>query len=165
MLQPRGVAHPSIGKSIEDSISRGASRELARRRGQNNSDLPQEDMAFRVLLIAMLAVIASGFGVSPLNAQDRMGRRQALTASAAAIAGFGLAGAAQAADVRKANQEAIGVSRVEKLSQGVGAAGVQKPVKLSYGYEGKSSVLGPNGAIGNAGPNGFWAGGEAPTKK
>ena len=125
-------------------------------------------MSVRLLLVAAMAVCAAGFGMPPLNnAQERMGRRQALAASAA-IAGFGFAGSASpvfAAEIRKANQDAIGVSRVEKLSQGVGAKGVQKPVKLSYAYEGKTSVIGPNGAIGNAGPNGFWAGGEVPKKK
>ena len=34
------------------------------------------------------------------------------------------------------------------------------PVKLSYGYQEKTSVLGPGGAVGNSGPNGFFAGGE-----
>jgi len=106
----------------------------------------------RFLLVALLAVAASAF---QLNAQ--VGRRQAL---GAAVASFGLAGSAQAAEIRKANQEAIGVSRVEKLEKGVGAKGVQTPVKLDYGYESKSAVLGPNGASGNSGPKGFFAGGE-----
>lgn len=116
----------------------------------------------RLFLVAVLASCATGFGMSPLN-QERMGRRQAL---GAALASFGV-GAAQAANppIRKANQEAIGVSRVEKLSKGVGAKGVQPPVKLNYGYEGKTSVFGPDGASGNSGPNGFFAGGEAPKKK
>ena len=104
----------------------------------------------RFLLVALLAVAASAF-------QLNVGRRQAI---GAAVASFGLAGSAQAAEIRKANQEAIGVSRVEKLEKGVGAKGVQTPVKLDYGYESKSAVLGPNGASGNSGPKGFFAGGE-----
>merc|ERR1719230_1811337 len=115
---------------------------------------------FRLLLLATLAVYAASFG---MNARV-MSRRQVLAASAG-TAGFGVAGSAQAAEIRKANQEAIGVSRVEKLDKGVGAKGIQKPVKLSYGYEGQTSVFGPNGASGNSGPNGFWAGGEEPKKK
>ena len=88
-------------------------------------------------------------------------------------------------EIRKANQDAIGVSRVPQLTEGVenrgagfagkggptpagglatGDAG-RKAVKLAYGYQEKASVLGPSGANGNSGKNGFYGGGESEEEK
>lgn len=100
-----------------------------------------------------------------------MGRREWLSIGAAgaalsfvdaAVADYGAA-----AGPRPANQDAIGVSRVEVAPMGQGAPGAGiKPVAISQGYKNKECVFcGDKGAEGNAGPEGFFGGGEKFAKK
>ena len=82
---------------------------------------------------------------------------------AASIPALFLATAAKAENppIRKANQDAIGVSRVTIPQKGEGNKGAGiTPVKLdTSGWSGKETVVGPNGAAGGS-SRGFFNGGE-----
>ena len=67
---------------------------------------------------------------------------------------------ADSAPIRKANQDAIGVSRVPIPSKGEGNKGASIPsVKLDTSWQTKTMVIGPDGAAGGS-PKGFFDGGE-----
>ena len=73
---------------------------------------------------------------------------------------------------RKANQDAIGVSRVTIPAKGEGNKGASIPsVPLdTSGWQGKTAVIGPNGAAGGSIKNksrapAFFAGGESEAEK
>ena len=70
----------------------------------------------RSLVLAALACSAAAF-LPPTTSTERMGRRQAMSTGAAALAAMAGAGAANAgmAEPRKADQNAIGVSRVPNV--------------------------------------------------
>ena len=134
------------------------------------------------LALALCQSAAGAFLPATKGGDSVVGRRQLLSAAASfTVAGLAAQKAeAATAEIRKASEEAIGVSRVAPLEKAIenrgpelagksgqipagGLAGGtfgRDPVKLSYGYQGKTSVLGPGGAVGNSGPNGFFAGGE-----
>lgn len=130
-------------------------------------------MALKLALVGSLSSAAAFAGASvhvpasavrcntPTAALDR----RAVTGAAFSALFLG-AGAAQAesAPIRKANQDAIGVSRVPIPVKGEGNKGAGIPsVQLDIcGFEGKTAVIGSNGAEGGS-PNGFFDGGE--TKK
>jgi len=133
----------------------------------------------RVVLLSTLCVAAAGF-TSPLlsshvgksrcpTPQATLGRRAFAGALIPALfLGANSANAAgmYAGEIRKADQTAIGVSQVEIPAKGEGNKGANIPsVPLDTSGWTATSVIGPNGAKGNSGPNGFYAGGESPKEK
>jgi hypothetical protein len=103
-----------------------------------------------------------------------LGRRAAISAAGAGALFLGVtaAEAAGMAAPRKADQSAIGVSRVTIPSKGKGSPGASIPeVPLdTSGWQGKEAVVGPNGAAGGSIKNksltsGFFAGGESEAEK
>ena len=131
-------------------------------------------MRYLLQLAALLAVAGAAYTPAP---HRQLGRRQ-LVAGSASLLTFGVAQKAVAIpvseapprEIRKADQSKIDSSKsFIKLKEGqenrgAGYAGKgegqRKGVPLKYDYETKTSVFGPNGASGNSGPNGFFAGGE-----
>jgi hypothetical protein len=141
----------------------------------------------RSLLAALFCACAAGFAGPTVSKQSvarhaspvaLLGRRRAL--AGAATTAFFMAGAPAAnaypaqsgfGEIRKANQDAIGVSQVNLPTIGNGAPGASLPtVKIDLnGWKGLSgeqvAVIGPNGAAGGSLKNGFYGGGESPEAK
>jgi len=131
----------------------------------------------RAILLSTLCVSATGF-TSP-HLPTRMDKTRCSTPEAtlgrrafagalipAVFLGAASAEAYSSAPIRKADQSLIGVSTVEIPAKGEGNKGAgQPPVPIDTSWAGKTSVWGPGGAVGNAGKNGFWAGGESQAEK
>jgi len=115
----------------------------------------------RCLCLGLVLSVAAAF--TPPAAD--LSRRSAVAAGLSALALGSPAFAYSSAPIRKANQDLIGVSTVPIPAKGEGNKGANIPtVALKKGWEGKTSVLGPDGATAK-GTNGFWAGGESQKEK
>merc|ERR1719456_2113730 len=106
---------------------------------------------FRFLFVALfVALVASFSGPAAVTSKTRcdapaasMDRRAALGAAAATF--FPIAANAEAAAIRKANQDDIGVSRVTIGKKGKGSPGAQVPeVPLKTDGWYRSAVIGPS---------------------
>jgi len=130
--------------------------------------LPRDD-EMRALLLSTLVLSSTGLTSPPLQRrmdESRGTTRRALTGALipALFLGATSAEAAFPGEIRKADQSAIGVSRVAVPSQGEGAKGAGIPsVPLDTSGWKAESVWGVNGAKPSA--NGFWAGGESQKEK
>lgn len=131
------------------------------------------------ILLSTLCVSAAGFSVPLLASRtDKLrcsspeavlGRRAVAGALIPAVfLGPKSAQAfAYAGEIRKANQTAIGVSRVDIPKKGEGNKGANIPaVKLdTSGWSASNPLAKKAGANSNSGPNGFYGGGESEAEK